>query len=40
MWKDYLERDNECIVEWNVKAKEVREREIRSKVVAAKQGML
>ncbi len=39
IWKDYLERDNEHIVEWNVKAKEVREKEIRSKAIVAKQGM-
>jgi hypothetical protein len=39
MWKNYLERDNERIVEWNAKAKEVREREICSKAIVAKQRM-
>ncbi len=39
MWKDYLKRDNEHIAKRNARAKEVREGEIRSKVIAAKQGV-
>jgi len=40
MWKDYTERDNERIAKWNVRAREVCKREIRSKIVAAKQRVL
>ncbi len=39
VWKDYLERDNERIVDWNVRAKEVCERKICSRMVATKQGV-
>ncbi len=39
MWKDYLERDNEQIVKWNARAREVHQREICSRVVAKKQGV-
>ncbi len=40
MWKDYSKRDSERIAEWNVRTREVCEREIHSKVVAAKQLVL
>lgn len=39
MWKDYSKRDNECIVKWNARVREVREREIHSKIIVAKQGV-
>jgi len=40
MSKDYTKRDNERIAEWNAKAREVCKREIRSKIVVAKQRVL
>jgi transcriptional/translational regulatory protein YebC/TACO1 len=40
MWRDYSQRDNKRIAEWNARAREVRVREICSIIVAAKQGML
>jgi hypothetical protein len=39
VWKDYSKRNNEQIVEWNAITREAREKEIRTKVVAAKQGV-
>jgi hypothetical protein len=39
VWKDYSERDNEQIVEWNVRARKVCEKFFCSKMVAAKQGV-
>jgi hypothetical protein len=33
MWKDYSDRDNECITEWNARVRHVHEREICSKAV-------
>jgi hypothetical protein len=39
MWKDYLQKDNEQIVEWNATTRKVCERKIRSKMIATKQGM-
>jgi hypothetical protein len=39
VWKDYSEKDNERIVEWNVKVRKVHEREIYNKAIAAKQGV-
>jgi hypothetical protein len=36
MWKDYSERDNKRIVEWNARAREVHEKEIHSRTIAAK----
>jgi hypothetical protein len=39
MWKDYLERDNGQIVEWNATTREVCKRGIRSRAIATKQGM-
>jgi len=29
-WKDFLERNNNCVAKWNFKAREEREREVRS----------
>ncbi len=40
MWKDYSKRDNECVVKWNARLRDVHEREIRSKTIVAKQGVL
>jgi hypothetical protein len=37
MWKDYSKKDNEWIVEWNARAREVHEREICNRTVATKQ---
>jgi hypothetical protein len=39
VWKDYSKKDNECIVKWNEKSREVYEREIYSKAIVAKQGV-
>jgi hypothetical protein len=39
VWKDYSKRDNECIVKWNAKSREVCEREICNKTVVVKQGV-
>jgi hypothetical protein len=36
MWKDYSKRDNEQIVEWNARAREVHERIICNRAVAVK----
>jgi hypothetical protein len=40
VWKDYLEKNNEQIAEWNAKTREVHEREIRNKAMATKQKVL
>jgi hypothetical protein len=39
LWKDYSRRDNECIIEWTARVREVCEREIHSRTKVAKQGM-
>jgi hypothetical protein len=39
MWKDYVKRDNEQIVEWNA-TREVCVREICNRMIVAKQRML
>jgi hypothetical protein len=39
VWKDYLERDNEHIIKWNARAREVRQKEIHSRTIVIKQGM-
>jgi hypothetical protein len=39
MWKDYSKRDNERIVKWNARAREVHKRKIHNMVIAAKQGV-
>ncbi len=39
MWKDYLERDNEQIVEWNATTREVCGRKICNIMIVVKQGM-
>jgi hypothetical protein len=39
MWKDYSKRDNERIAKWNVRTREVHEKEICNRVIVAKQGM-
>jgi hypothetical protein len=36
MWKDYLDRDNERITEWNVRVRHVHERKISSKAIATR----
>jgi hypothetical protein len=40
VWKDYSKRDNERIAKWNARTKEVYEREIHSRTIVAKQGVL
>jgi hypothetical protein len=39
VWKDYSKRDNEWIVEWNARTREVNERKIRSITIIIKQGV-
>jgi hypothetical protein len=39
VWKDYSKRDNEWIVEWNARTREVNKREIRSRTTPIKQGV-
>jgi len=39
MWKDYLEKDNKHIVEWNATTREMRKREIHSGAIVTKQGI-
>ncbi len=39
MWKDYSKRDNEWIVEWNARTREVHERIIRNRAIVVKQGV-
>jgi hypothetical protein len=36
----YLEGNNEWIIEWNARAREMHEQEIRRRAVVAKQGVL
>jgi hypothetical protein len=40
LWEDYSGRDNECIVKWSARAREVHEREICNRTRATKQEML
>jgi hypothetical protein len=39
LWEDYSGRNNECIVKWNARAREVHERKNCNRARAAKQGM-
>ncbi len=39
VWKDYSKKDNEQIVEWNTKARKVRDKEICNIIVVTKQGV-
>jgi len=39
MWKDYSKKDNERIAKWNVRTREVHEKEIHNRAIVAKQGM-
>jgi hypothetical protein len=39
VWKDYSKRYYECIIKWNARIREVRERKIYNKGIVAKQGV-
>ncbi len=40
LWKDFLEKDNNHVVEWNSSAKEERERDVRTLKIVKHQNTL